>query len=684
MKRKILLFATAVLFSMASAFAQGGTTGPLTWQLTGMSPYYTLTISGVGEMPDYDWGGPWSEYNASIMTIVIENGVTTIGSNAFVNCHVITITIPNSVTTIGNYAFGYCNKLTSIKVDNGNAHFSSIDGVLFNKDKTILVLCPLGKSGSYTVPSGVIIIGQSAFYSCTKLTSVTISNSVTTIGNYAFSYCYELTSIDVESGNAYFSSIDGVVFNKDKTTLILCPHGKTGSYTVPNGVKNIGSNAFRDCQKLNSVTLGNDVTTIESSAFFQCLELETVSLGNSVTIIANAAFMSCRALTSVTFPNSVTTIGGGAFTDCCALTSVTIPSSVLTIGTEAFGGYCSSLTSINVDNGNPNYSSNNGVLFNKDKTTLLCYPAGKTAKSYTIPNSVTTIGEHAFYYCRALSSVILGNNVTTIGGAAFNSCDALTSIALPNSVTTIGYSAFGGCSALTSVTLGNSITTIENYAFAVCTALTSLTNLNPEPVEISYYPYMFNLVDINACTLKVLKSAVIDYGKAEIWKEFNIVGGDYLVVTSVNNFESGYIIGNEILYVANEEASLMAVPSNNYKFINWTKGGVEVSTENPYSFTVTEDIELVANFEEEVGIEKFEFVNLKIYPNPTSGQLKIECEEMRIEKVEIFDVFGKKVLSKKSVMTPETMFNISHLPAGVYFLRISTEAGEVVRKVVKE
>jgi hypothetical protein len=105
--------------------------------------------------------------------------------------------------------------------------------------------------------------------------------------------------------------------------------------------------------------------------------------------------------------------------------------------------------------------------------------------------------------------------------------------------------------------------------------------------------------------------------------------------------------------------------------------------DNPYSFTVIEDIELVANFEEEVGVEKFELVNLKIYPNPTTGQLKIESEEMRIVNVEIFDIFGKKVLLQKSLMSFETVINISHLSAGVYLLRISTEAGEVVRKVVK-
>jgi len=202
---------------------------------------------------------------------------------------------------------------------------------------------------------------------------------------------------------------------------------------------------------------------------------------------------------------------------------------------------------------------------------------------------------------------------------------------------------------------------------------------------MGYYYYVFYGVDVTACTLKVLAGSVLEaYRNTEGWKDFNIVGCDYLVIASVNNTEFGYITGNEILYVANEEAILRAVSRNNHKFVNWTKDGVEISTDNPYSFTVREDIELVANFEKEVGIGKFKPTNIKIYPNPTTGQLKIESEEMRIENVEIFDVFGKKILSKKFLMSPETVINISHLPTGVYFVRIQAEASEVIKKVLKE
>jgi len=193
---------------------------------------------------------------------------------------------------------------------------------------------------------------------------------------------------------------------------------------------------------------------------------------------------------------------------------------------------------------------------------------------------------------------------------------------------------------------------------------------------------VFQGVDISACTLKVLESSIFAYDTTEVWKDFNIVGIFSLNV-SANNDDYGIVTGGGY-YDKNETATVAATAFEGYKFINWTKNGVEVSTDNSYSFTVTENIELVANFEEEVGVEKFELINLKIYPNPTTGQLKIESDEMRIEHVEIFDVFGKKVFFQKSLMSTETVINISYLPAGVYFVRIQTEASEVIKKVLKE
>ena len=289
-------------------------------------------------------------------------------------------------------------------------------------------------SGDVVIPStltyngttySVTSIGEVAFSDCSGLTSVTIPNSVTSIGNRAFSACSSLNSINVASGNTHYSSIDGVLYNYVQDTLIKCPGAKT-SVTIPIGVTFIGEQAFSGCSGLTSVTIGN-----------------------SVTSIGDYVFSGCSGLTSVTIGNSVTSIGDGAFY------------------------YCSSLTSINVASGNTHYSSIDGVLYNYVQDTLMQCPCAKT--SITIPNSVTSIGEHAFENCSDLTSVTIPNSVTSIGGSAFWCCRGLTSVTIGNSVTSIGEDAFYNCSDLTSVTIGNSVTSIGGGAFEDCSGLTSVT-----------------------------------------------------------------------------------------------------------------------------------------------------------------------------------------------------------------
>ncbi len=326
---------------------------------------------------------------------------------------------------------------------------------------------------SVTIPNSVTSIGWGAFRYCSSLTSVTIPNSVTSIEQDAFIGCTGLTSISVASGNSKYSSSNGVLFNYSKTTLIQYPGGKSGSYSIPNSVTSIGSEAFYKCTGLTSVTIPNSVTSIGWNAFSGCSSLTSIEIPNSVTSIGRYAFRNCTGLTSVTIPNSVTSIEGEAFEGCVGLTSVTIPNSVTSIEEHAFEG-CSGLTSISVASGNSKYSSSNGVLFNYSKTTLIQYPGGKSG-SYSIPNSVTSIGGDAFYKCTGLTSIEIPNSVTSIGYAAFSGCSSLTSVMIPNSVTSIGDFAFEYCSGLTSVTIPNSVTSIGDRAFWECSSLTSVT-----------------------------------------------------------------------------------------------------------------------------------------------------------------------------------------------------------------
>lgn len=197
-------------------------------------------------------------------------------------------------------------------------------------------------SRTYTVTS----IGESAFENCSGLTSVTIPNSVTSIGNGAFYDCTGLKSINIDTKNAYYTSVDGMLYNKDASILLVCPEEKA-SVTIPNSVTTIEVAAFSDCDKLAAITIPNSVTSIGEYAFYSCTNLTSVKIGNSVTSIGVSAFRNCSRLTSVTIPNSVTSIEVSAFRNCSRLTSVTIPNSVTTIGDGAFS-LCSSLESINM------------------------------------------------------------------------------------------------------------------------------------------------------------------------------------------------------------------------------------------------------------------------------------------------------------------------------------------------
>ena len=194
--------------------------------------------------------------------------VEVIESYAFNGCQWLeSVYIPETVTYIGYDAFDGCSNLTDFFVDYYNRYYRSVDGVLFDDRMDSLICYPCGKAGDYTIPDGVTYIEGSAFWGCDSLTSVTIPDSVTSIGYDAFRYSTSLTTIDVDRDNPNYSSLDGVLFDKDKVTLIQCPGGKSGDYTVPDGVTSIGSFAFSNCSSLTSVTIPDSVTTIGDYAF---------------------------------------------------------------------------------------------------------------------------------------------------------------------------------------------------------------------------------------------------------------------------------------------------------------------------------------------------------------------------------------------------------------------------------
>ena len=389
MRKRLLSFVLAVLMiasllpatALAADVVTSGTCGAegdgsnLTWTLDSEG---VLTISGSGDMYDYySSSAPW---HGRVKSAVIAEGVTSIGWDAFDGCTSLTsVTIPDSVTSIGRSAFYDCRSLTSVTIPDS---VTSIGGSAFYDCRSLT---------SVTIPNGVTSIGAWAFYNCRSLTSVTIPNGVTSIGSYAFYRCRSLTSV-----------------------------------TIPDSVTSIGDGAFSNCKSLTSVTIPGSVTSIGQHAFQGCTSLTSVTIPDSVTSIGEYAFDGCTSLTSVTIPDSVTSIGDFVFSNCKSLTSVAIPDSVTSIGDGAFAS-CTSLTGIWVAEGNNDYSSDaSGVLFNKDKITLVQCPG--TFREYTIPDSVTSIGNGAFLGCRSLTSVTIPDSVTSIGESAFYDCSSLTDV----------------------------------------------------------------------------------------------------------------------------------------------------------------------------------------------------------------------------------------------------------------
>ncbi|MBE6017652.1 MAG: hypothetical protein E7233_08605 [Lachnospiraceae bacterium] len=318
----------------------------------------TLIISGTGPMYDYEWNQPWADNIYNIKKVVIEPGVTSIGKNAF-------------------------------------RHYYEITSV--------------------TIPDGLVSIGDNAFEGCSEITEIYFPASLEEIGDNAFSRC-GFYSINVDPANAYFSTLNGVLFNKDQTTLILYPEGKGDEYVIPDGVLSIGVGAFSGCRNLTSVTIPDSVTSIGDDAFSYCSSLTGLKLPAGVTTIGDRAFYYCSKQNDLTLPESLVSIGEDAFYLCEEMTAILIPESVEYIGYGAFSG--SGIKAIEVDPSNAYFSSINGILFNKDKTVIVGYPGGVESDSYTVPDTVTRIADRCFANNTYLRKLVFGKGLTELSDDA--------------------------------------------------------------------------------------------------------------------------------------------------------------------------------------------------------------------------------------------------------------------------
>ena len=553
--------------------------------------------------------------------------------------------------------------------------------------------CDTTVNGDVVIPSSleyngttysVTSIGNGAFRECSGLTSVSIPNSVTSIGYSAFYGCSGLTSV-----------------------------------TIPNSVTSIGNSAFRECSGLTSVSIPNSVTSIGNSAFYYCIGLTSVNIPNSVTSIENWAFSYCSGLTSVTIPNSVTYIGGHAFYRCSGLTSVTIPNSVTTIGESAFAD-CSSLNSINVASGNTHYSSIDGVLYNYVQDTLIECPGART--SLTIPNSVTSIGNNAFLYCRGLTSITIPNSVTSIGNDAFYYCRGLTSITIPNSVTSIGNNAFSYCRGLTSVKCLASIPpSIGNNSFqnisdtctltVPCSSLEAYTasdwntyfatRIIEEPLfelSVSANDEAYGRVEVESpsCAVRTLTATPNEGYEFTAWSDGNTENPRTVTVMSDTAFTAIFAeaeitptitvtvndatMGSASYTLDGNTAVLTATANEGYEFTGWNDG----NTENPRTVTVTSDTVFTAIFTAS-GSSSLQEVNARefaLYPNPAKSFVTLEFETLKENTLlQILDINGKRVRTFDLKAGVETLrIEIGNLPEGVYTIML----GNTTKKLIVE
>lgn len=489
----------------------------------------------------------------------------------------------------------------------------------------------------YTVPYGVTTIGYSAFSGCSALQSIDIPESVEFIWDSAFDGCSALQSINVAENNDHYTSIDGILFSKDLTSIIKYPIGKESkAYKIPDRVTEINNKAFEGCSTLQNIDIPNSVKTIGIRAFNCCFSLESIDIPHGVTSINKGVFSSCRSLQVVDIPCSVTSIDDSAFSFCKSLRYVDIPSSVTSIGMFAFNA-CHSLLAICIPDTITHISSR---IFNE------CY----ALQDIIIPSSVMEIGGYAFYNCRslkhielsedllvikpgafsfcsALKSIDIPAKVRSIGGGAFNDCFSLESInvskenrrfssvdgilldkkmtkiirvpmgkrnvTFPNSVTTIGEYAFEECEALQSINIPHSVTTIEECAFMGCTSLhsifipNSITSIGNNIFKNCYSLQCIYLQSTNIKNINISEEAFESIGSnnwaLHILQEPDCSCNDHPVLKKINNIKIGPV------------DDIKTVPVNN--LLKLSKDGKTVTgviDKNISSITIPNDVTTIA------------------------------------------------------------------------------------------
>ncbi len=537
---------------------------------------YTVTI--IGDSAFFDC--------TSLISVVVSDGITSVGNSAFESCENLkNVTIGNGVTVIYDYAFDFCSSLVNLELGNSlericTSAFSSCESlvsVTLPNSLTYIGVTAFSwcdKLVDINIPNGVTHIGNSAFHHCHSLTNIIIPESVIYIGVSVFSYCYSLINISVNEKNQYFTDENGVLFDKNRETLVYYPANMPAtSYSIPENVNNIAMAAFSSSQNLISVTIPNSVTNIDESAFKGSKNLTSITIPNSVVQLGAGIFDGCSSLSDVSLGTGITVISESLFYGCTSLETITIPDTINTIKIMAFG-YCSSLKDIKIGEGiievgsyafyecnslsNVHYggskenwqkitiSSGNELLqgatkkyncnyiykVNSDGTTATLIKYSGQGKDVNIPATIdgytiTAIGESAFYENESINSAILPDSVTKIGAQAFYGCSDLTSISIPNSVSSIGDSAFSNCNSLQYMIIPDEIESIESGTFENCNELKEI--FIPETIVNIGVGAFYNCKSIES---------VYYFGTENDWNNINIEASNIDLTSSNIYFNS--------------------------------------------------------------------------------------------------------------------------------------------------
>lgn len=433
------------------------------------------------------------------------------------------------------------------------------------------------KINKIIIEKGITNVGKYAFWGLGNLVSVEISDTVTNIGEEAFSNCKDLSNINVSKENQNYISENGILFNKNRTEIIIYPSGKKEEeYVIPSTVKKIKKQAFSR-NNLRSIKMQDGIETIEKSAFEYSKLLETIYIVDTVKDIDSWAFSYCKKLKNVHIPKGIRYLAQYMFDSCVSLESIDIPSNIKIIRSDAFKG-CIKLKSINVNLENQYYSSENGILFNKDKTKIEIYPEGIENREYQVPDTISKIGDYAFKENKYLRKIVLTDKVTLIGRESFGNMKNLKDIKIPDSVTSIDLDAFKGCKELIDFELPDTVNkyggnilddAILNYIVDMNTTTQTIEIDMPKILKkvksVGDILYTDKNLILNNCSISedgnkiIIEKSTIQQGK---YVNIKVVGSDNLGDVTI------FILPNRIDVSVRQDNSVIARFNNGVVTIN--------------------------------------------------------------------------------------------------------------------